>query len=106
MSALGGVTKFMVFKRLENIGVNLLMAFKLACTIGFIPLCFCLKCSKLYKKLGFETVRRGVDIRGNSLSALSIGAWSEFVGATGHPILGGDKTRFSRRLSCKQNVND
>ena len=44
-SALGGVTKFMVFKRLENIGVNLLMAFKLACTIGFIPLCFCLKCS-------------------------------------------------------------
>ena len=44
VSALGGVTKFMVFKRLENIGVNLLMAFKLACTIGFIPWCFCLKC--------------------------------------------------------------
>ena len=49
-SALGGVTKFMVFKRLENIGVNLLMAFKLACTIGFIPLCFCLKCSIYYIK--------------------------------------------------------
>ena len=48
----------------------------------------------LYKKLGFGTVRRGVDIRRNSLSALSIGAWSEFVGATGHPILGGEKTRF------------
>ena len=106
-SALGGVTKFMVFKRLENIGVNLLMAFKLACTIRFIPLCSCLKCSiYIILKLGFETVRRGVDIRGNSLSALSIGAWSEFVGATGHPILGGDKTRFWRRLSCKQEKND
>ena len=45
VSALGGVTKFMVFKRLENIGVNLLMVFKLACTIGFIPWRFCLKCS-------------------------------------------------------------
>ena len=95
MSALGGVTKLMVFKRLENIGVNLLMAFKLACTIGFIPLCSCLKCSiYIILKLGFGTVRRGVDIRRNSLSALSIGAWSEFVGATGRPILGGDKTRF------------
>ena len=45
VSALGGVTKLMVFERLENIGVNLLMAFKLACTISFIPLCVCLKCS-------------------------------------------------------------
>ena len=54
VSALGGVTKFMVFKRLENIGVNLLMAFKLACTIGFIPLCFCLKCSIYYIKTGLR----------------------------------------------------
>ena len=54
VSALGGVTKFMVFKRLENIGVNLLMAFKLACTIGFIPLCFCLKCSIYFIKTGLR----------------------------------------------------
>ena len=31
----GGVTKFMVFERLENIGVDLLMVFKLACGIDF-----------------------------------------------------------------------
>ena len=29
----GGVTKFMVFERLENIGLDLLMVFKLACWI-------------------------------------------------------------------------
>ena len=54
VSALGGVTKFMVFKRLENIGVNLLMAFKLACTISFVPLCFCFKSSIYYIKTGLR----------------------------------------------------
>ena len=31
----GGVTKFMVLERLENIGVDLLMVFRLACQIDF-----------------------------------------------------------------------